>query len=410
MRSLEREETVRRMFRQLAEKVLTATPGLTPLGAADRVLSLHPMELSRYLEQIWLRRAAPLLAPRGLEVPAGLFQQEGDSNLPANFLPAVSAWNNLIYAYMIENTRVYEIFARVLREFLYGEQLGTADEAGERWLRTTEALFYSDSPPFQIYATTSWLRPDARAMRRNAYYRMFGMDLNHGTDDGGPYPYEKARAANREFVGVFEELLREVWRGIENVQNTSGADPTDDAAIANLALTLDEMLSTRRENGNLNREELWFTSMMSWFHLTLSFDTPIVTTLGAQGAAPEERLMKIAIQVGLPAHGRSHSYFEIADPIAAVIRFIETGQFNTPGTAGTLYQGAQLREAMDRIIAQWSLATGRDMKARKVSVTPATAPAAPPLPSPRPRAVPPVPRPGRASVERDGRPIGAPMS
>jgi hypothetical protein len=95
---------------------------------------------------------------------------------------------------MIENTRIYEIFRRVIEEYAFGERVGVA--RGQAWLRTTEALFYRESPPFQIYALSSWVRPDIRAVRRNAYYRMFGVDLNHGTDDNKPYPYPRAAAAN----------------------------------------------------------------------------------------------------------------------------------------------------------------------------------------------------------------------
>ena len=50
----------------------------------------------------------------------------------------------------------------------------------------------------------SHIRP-TRAIRRNAYQRMFSMDLNHGGDDGKPYPYVRAEAANTEFVSTLEE-------------------------------------------------------------------------------------------------------------------------------------------------------------------------------------------------------------
>ena len=49
------------------------------------------------------------------------------------------------------------------------------------------------------------------------------MDLNHGSDDGKPYPYIKAEAANSEFVATFEEFLREVWVGITYV--TANGEP-----------------------------------------------------------------------------------------------------------------------------------------------------------------------------------------
>jgi hypothetical protein len=402
------------MFRALALQLTGGPPG-TPMSqtAAEQVLELHPMQLSRYLEDVWLKRSTPLQPPFTSGVPAalGAFEStESIAGLPATGIPAsptrILLWKHLIYAYMIENTRAYEIFGRVVQRLLYGEELGLPDPPTEQWLRVTEALFYRDSPPFQIYSVGSWLRPDARAARRNVYYRMFGMDLNHGTDDGRPYPYEKTRAANREFVVTFEEFLREVWRGVENSANISGANPTDDATIADLALTLDQMLGTRRQTGNLNREELWHTSMMSWFHLTVSFNTPIVRTLKAEGDGPEERLMNIAAKVGLPSHARSHSYFRMADPISNILRLVEDGQFNTPGAAQALYLTAPIRNAMTEIISQWSLATGRDMKARKVAVTPATVPGRlPPRRAPVPSMQPTAPAP-----QTNGAPAGVPTT
>src|SRR5919204_3261348 len=357
------------MFRQLAGLI-----DPRPDVSGPQVFALHPMQLARYLEETWINRAGPplLAAPAGLEVPAGLVNQEATSFVTPS-PPYGVVWDHLIYAYMIENTRAYEIFRRVLEEFLYGERLGTPTPATQQWLRTTEQLFYSADAPFQIYSLTSFIRPDPRATRRNAYFRMFGMDLNHGTDDNRPYPYPRAAAANTEFVATWEEFLREVWRGIENFSNTSGPRPTDDATIANLARQLDNMLSIRRVDGNLTRDELQHVSAMSWFHLTLSFDSTVIQDLEAQGNSPEERLLKVGQRVGLPAHSRSGAYFRLAVDMSFILRAIESAQFDTPAGAQTLYDknapSPSIYDAMDAIIRDWSMATGRDMKARRVSVT-----------------------------------------
>src|SRR5262245_46113565 len=349
------------MFRQLA--LLLAPPPSPPSPAvaeqaARDVFSKHPIQLSRFLEEVWAARNPnlTLLTPTGLEIPAnvpqlGLERVSGiQASIPTSFGIAVTGtpttpnfqltvavaggttatatlnftattadverglvalgtgnftvtggplpttpiviafqgaidpravtitasspnvvidsklaqyppriWDHLIYAYMIENTRVYEIFRRVLEEYAFGERLGVPSDESQRWLRTTEALFYRDNPPFQIYTLASWIRPDIRAVRRNSYHRLFGLDLNHGTDDNRPYPYPRAAAANTEFSATFEELLREVWRAIENVRNQVGANQTDVTTIANLARALFDMLRVRRQEqvGNLARDELF---------------------------------------------------------------------------------------------------------------------------------------------------------
>jgi hypothetical protein len=200
---------------------------------------------------------------------------------------------------------------------------------------------------------------------------MFGMDLNHGTDDKKEYPYLRAKASNMDFVATFEDLLREVWVGITNVNNTTGPNPTDDAAIANQAEKLHNMLVTRRETGNLSREEFYAVSTLSWFHLTLEFDSDIVKALRAEATSPEQRLYKIAERVGLPAHGLARSFFELADPMSRILTLIETGAVNTTGAAPAFYTptgGNTLPVDMKTIITHWSITTGHDMKTRKVSI------------------------------------------
>src|SRR4029434_6575960 len=92
-------------------------------------------------------------------------------------------WDHLIYAYMISNTRIRPIFRRVVHELVHGEKFGPPSEFTPLLLRNTEELFFRDPPPFSITTLTSEIRRDIETMERQAYYRMFGMDLNHGKDD-----------------------------------------------------------------------------------------------------------------------------------------------------------------------------------------------------------------------------------
>ena len=142
-------------------------------------------------------------------------------------------WDHLIYAYMIENTRVYEIFRRVAARVSPRRKARHAAGCEHPELAAQHRGAVLQRPaPFLITNVSSHIRSDLRANRRNAYQRMFGMDLNHGADDGKPYPYVKAEAANSEFVATFEEFLREVWVGITYVGATSSSNPTDDSKIA----------------------------------------------------------------------------------------------------------------------------------------------------------------------------------
>jgi hypothetical protein len=381
------------MFRALAKVPIppSSTSTSTPPGqyGADNVFRLHPTDIVALLEAVWdtrRKQAVDLGRPFRRNALSRFSDTWFGNNLFSHPLPEPSPQppidplvtaiassdgtlsDHLIYAYMIENTRIKEVFRRVVHEFLHGEKVGVPSADTQQWLRTTEQLFYRDPPPLFVTSVHSDLRPDGDATRRNAYQRMFGMDLNHGGSDGKPYPYVRAEAANKEFVSTFEELLREVWIGIINAGNSSGTKSTDDAKLADLIKKLQDMLIARRINGNLSREEFTFVSMMAWFHLTVESDTAVVVDLRAQAASAEQRLFKIAQLVGIPAQGLAASYFDIADSISRILILIESGFFTTVPAAivGLYTPGNALERAMRTIITHYSIISGRDMKAGKL--------------------------------------------
>ena len=93
----------------------------------------------------------------------------------------------------------------------------------------------------------------------------------------------------------------------------------------------------------------------------------IVVTNLYRRCSPEQRLYKIAQLVGVPAHGLSGSYFDIADGISRLLLLIETGVFTAiPHAVAALYTpSSALEPVMRTIITHWSIITGRDMKAGK---------------------------------------------
>lgn len=358
------------MFFELANWHAMQPPGPPSLASIEGLARLHPQVLLQALEHFYSTRAVPTGTPN-YNVPSALMPTAyGSPGLEGNIngLPSNQRWHHLIYAYMIENTRAFEIFDRVVREYENGERFETPDPDTALWLRLTEALFYRDHGAGFIGSVTSWLRPDPRAIRRNTYFRLLGMDLNHGADGNRPYSFEKPASSNRDFVPVFEAFAREVWRGMINASNTSGARETDDAAIANHARRLQEMLNLRRNNGNLTREEFWSVVTMSWFHLAVAADTPVVRALKAEAESPRDRLRKIGERVGIPAHNHADAYFNMAEPLSLVLNLIETSPLAiqpafAPGYYTTGGPNPDLVEAMRTIINYWSVAAGRDLKA-----------------------------------------------
>jgi hypothetical protein len=365
------------MFVALVNNIETGQPS----DNANRILSLDAATVALLMESAWSLGGPGRLSKANEQsiahlAPAPVWISLNSFNLPDEWSPV---WDHLIYAYMIENTRAYEIMGRVIAEYTQGERLGVLQRnASYQWIRTTEELFYKDASPFQPYNLVSRVRPDIAATRRNAYYRMFGMDLNHGRDGATGYPYLKPPVANREFVATFEEFLREVWRAIENANNQLANNPTDFPAIIDLADRLQNMLTARRggsfDRPNLAREEHLAVCLAAWLDLTLSFDSAIVGELSASGPSPEERLRQIGERVGLPAHGRSHSYFIIASRVSTLLIQIERGDFNDQVGAETLAAPGDVRDNVSSVIHHWSIISGRDLKSGRTTVSPTLVP------------------------------------
>jgi hypothetical protein len=397
------------MFRQLV--TVGPNPG-NRLNNINSLFTYHPLQISAIVETVWQNRynaassqtsspffpwspkvAYPLLtdnffsgyqwtggtpvpiAPSANFVPP--IQQpgiqntwDGSSPMPTNM--QATNWDHLIYAYIIENTRIFDIFAKVLETYMFTEQLETPSAESQLFWRNLEYLIFGDATPSMVWTATSRSRRDEIADRLTAYYWMFGIDLSHAPDIAAQHPYQKPTAANRDFIPTFEALAREVWRGIVNARNTSGANDTDATVISTLARRLYDMMATRRINGNLSREEFRAVSIISFLHLAVQFDSPAVVDLKASASSPEMRLQKMAERVHMNCHVKSKPFFDLAGPFSTLLQSIESGAFNSPAGAELLYKQTPpnvVSRNAEEVIDQYSLATGRDLKSRPVLVT-----------------------------------------
>jgi hypothetical protein len=413
------------MFLSLA-KLFADQPG----GAREQVLLIHPIQLSRWLDEAWAGARqvpelpvgtasglTPFLGDDGIIdaldlptqippflVPSGIVEPDPENWTPVLGPPRTGEvglfWPHLVYAYLIESTGVVEILAEVVRRLVVGETLGTLSLEGAKWLRATEELFFRDPPLFSIGGMVSEARPDARASRRNAYWRMFGLDLPHPlrTPDGGgarqDWKAHVGLGVNADFRPTWAELLRQVWLGLENNANTSGSNPTDPSYVALLCVAIKDMFNNRRRGGLLAREEFGYVTVLSWFHLTLQTDTPIVKDLKAEATSPADRLSMIAQRVGMAPAARSRELFQIAEPMSSVLRAIELGSFDDSTSASALFEeGTTLSTEMRDLIDLWQSATGERVKDRPSgTVTPVAAqPLRTPSPGPAPAAPAPAP-------------------
>jgi hypothetical protein len=405
------------MYRYLASQF---SPALPP----ETLFLVHPLQLSRWLEAAWL--AAPNVPVLGETTSSN--QQLGsttvvtDFGLPRDLMkllePGIDLtdpkhyappgedvkpllWDHVIYAFLIESTGIYEVIAQILSRIVRGETLGRLRPETLQWARATEELLFRHPPLFSINDVESELRPSQRVVWRNHVWRMFAFDLPHplpGSSTvaaGGEVPWklDVGNGVNTAFPERFNELLRQVWIGYENKVNQVGANATDAQYVGLLAQAIDDMLGNRRQSGLLAREELSYVAAMSWCHLTVETDTPVVQDLQATATSPEERLKKLAERVGMTPSPVAREQFELADLMSPFLWAIELGNFNpgrapeslflpnTPGGPPTT-----LNIEVNRIIDLWQSATGTRLKtpAPAVGLAPAARPPAQPMRTPTP--------------------------
>ena len=75
-------------------------------------------------------------------------------------LPPVQ-WHHIVYAYLLENTRIVDILRQVVFDWTHGERLPTATVATHRWLQATEQVFFANPWSYSVRAVTSHVRNDA---------------------------------------------------------------------------------------------------------------------------------------------------------------------------------------------------------------------------------------------------------
>lgn len=252
---------------------------------------------------------------------------------------------HLLYSYLLENTRILQIFERVIERYFQDEEFGivpTGMSNAYHWLHNSERIFFKDEGS-RSGNIRSLLRPVYDANRRNAYNRMLGMDLAFGginSGSGDSFPYYKAKASNQQFIVLFERFLSEIWQGYTNARNTSGPNTTDVNQATELAVQIQELLTARRggsvnpgpglvvdtySNTNLSREEYASAILLSWFTFIISSDTEVVRFLNCQSSTIGERLQKIGNKVGIPAHSKCQALFEMSGAANQIMILLEAG-------------------------------------------------------------------------------------
>ncbi len=283
---------------------------------------------------------------------------------------------HLIYAYMMENTKMVQIFERILFLYQHGEDLTIPTVTGNgktrKWIDNTHLLFYSNSP-YSVWNENSLLGSNFEAARRNAYYRAFGMDLNHGIGEKGVQPviYQRANHANLGFTELFESFLKQCWQMMINFNNTSNINTTDLVALQELANAIRNMLLSRRSTENnldnypvLNLSKIEYASvvMFQWFYHSLSYNSPIVVEMSAEAGTPAERLSRLGQRVGIPCHSKSSFFIDLAPLMATLLRLFELDEVDNDYITAIANPTTRPYSLITSILNNYQLATGKNLK------------------------------------------------
>ncbi len=297
-----------------------------------------------------------------------------------------SSTYNLMYAYLLENTRMVQIFSKVIEKYFQDEDFGSPfSDIIRRWMENSEKLFFRNEGSNYANLKSS-LRNESDHIRRNAYWRMFGMDLSFGSNNDSTITYYKAKNSNQQFIILFERFLTELWKGYINARNTSGSNTTDVNIIVDLSTELRELLLARRgdtnltySGQNLGKEEFSSVLINTWFQFILADNNPIIQFLNCQSSSIGERLVKIGNKVGINAHNKSQTLFELALPASTILNLVEIGgQFDNPTAVVNLLSSLNppliLSPASDimndclTVINNWEKATGHNIKNTEANI------------------------------------------
>ena len=321
-------------------------------------------ELFEHLAKNVFPRQLPIAKP----IAGGEQPRESFSFWPKRF------WHHLIYAFFIEATRILPIYRKLIGAAVSSEEFGFFREPSQRWMRSTESLWRLTQGATEI------VNDGSGASRRNAYWRLLGLDIDEFT--GIDLPFIRAETANTSFAMVFEDLLYEVWNAFKNNTNTSGPNTTDPVAIVEICRTLKDMFNQRRLYGTLTREEYTAVNQMSWHYLVIdgignapNSNSPVIVDMRVMATTPDERLRRLGEAVGVPAHPKVRSLLKLAERVSLLLIEIEQGDYDSEHAVRRLYMNdnrvspgseATTQDMLD-IINEWSILTGRDVKAKRTA-------------------------------------------
>jgi hypothetical protein len=331
---------------------------LNDVVRANQLLRQNPLTIVQMAETSWHNASRRRPQNLFLQVPP----------LAQNYGHAVpSSWDHLIYAYMIESTRVCEIFRKLSALYKSGAQLPPPSIASRQFWFMADSVILS--PPQAICVWTGASRtPEEEEASRHALYRnTFAREFS-GADENRRAGF--AQSSTPDFFAKFEAFLGEAWRGIVQARSPQAQRDTNHQKLASLAMDLSNQLVTMRERTSLTLEEFRAVAIASMLHVVVSVNSQVVNDLGANAVSSAERLALMGKKCGIAPSPRAPALFEISRPLSVILRALESGAFNDVPGARFLCSNGNLQDLFETAIGLYNEAVGKDLTARKTDVVP----------------------------------------
>lgn len=320
--------------------------------------TLRASEISETLERYW-------------ELFNNEINRSFASGLPPTDQRFYCPFNHLGYSFLLENTKIFEIFHKIMELYINGETLTHPTIEAARWLQNTTKLMFNDEPIYSNFLVTNKISTSEDTSRRNSYKRLFGADLSHGNSQNQNYP--KSNINNDDFFRVYEEFLKLSWIGQAEYTNTSGTNYTESERIKTLADDLKSMLLSRRtvENSLENYEFLDLSTIefkshlrSMWFYHAISYNSPIIKEMSCEGTSAFDRLQKMGSKVGINCHSKTSSFMELAPLFGFWCRSLELDMIDDGYISSMLTPQTAPHKHVTAMINLYEATTGKDIKQR----------------------------------------------
>lgn len=258
---------------------------------------------------------------------------------------------HLIYSYFIESTGIIDVFGSLFKSYLISDDLLKLNRRDDGQLieKIKETINYVYPKPI------SRITPDLEALRRNAYWRMFGFTIKNNND------FPKVRSYNSEFTKTFEAIMYEIFQGIldKGISIEKLGNPN---ALAEHLDNFHTMLINRKYNEIEDISAYWAFALERLLSL-LDDDDFMIRRLNIRSDGRKSRLIELGERLRVPVAKETLYLFQLAKYMEKFLIRVEDTTWSTELAASLFNEEFFFKE----ISSAWYQITRKDFLAQALS-------------------------------------------